>query len=75
LFAPFCSPGVDDRTAGFGAHPLPETMAPFSFDITWLKCSFTHYLNLLFISLVGIVGFITDTTNGHSKRATGCECR
>jgi len=53
LFTPFCSTGVDDRTAGFGAHPLSETMAPFSFDIARLKCSLAHYLNLLFISLVG----------------------
>ena len=37
------SAGVDNGTAGFGAHPGTKTMASFAFYIAGLKRSFTHF--------------------------------
>lgn len=42
-FAAPGSAGVNDGTAGFGAHPGTKTMASFAFYIAWLKRSFTHF--------------------------------
>ena len=42
-FAAPGSAGVNDGTAGFGAHPSTKTMASFAFYIAWLKRSFTHF--------------------------------
>jgi hypothetical protein len=45
------SAGVDDGTAGFGAHPGTKTMASFALYIARLKRSFTHFLHPLGVSL------------------------
>lgn len=42
-FAAPGSAGVDDGTAGFGAHPGTKTVASFTFYIAWLKRSLAHF--------------------------------
>jgi len=42
-FAALCSAGVDDGTAGFGAHPGTKAVASFAFYIAWLKRSLAHF--------------------------------
>ena len=41
-FAALGSAGINDGTAGFGAHPGTKTMASFALYIAWLKRSLAH---------------------------------
>ena len=41
------SSGINNSTAGFGAHTGTKTMSSLTFYIAWLKCSFTHRLHPL----------------------------
>jgi hypothetical protein len=46
-FAALGSAGVNDGTAGLGAHPGTKAMASFAFYIAWLKRSLAHFYILL----------------------------
>lgn len=41
------SSGVNNGTAGFGAHTGTKAMTSLTLYIAWLKCPFTHQLHPL----------------------------
>lgn len=41
--ASFCTAGIQDCTTGTSGHPGTESVGTFTFDVTWLKSTFTHY--------------------------------
>lgn len=41
-FTSFGPSAINNGTACAGAHPLPEAVSSASFDVAWLKGSFTH---------------------------------
>ena len=48
-FSSFSPSSPDYSLSSSGTHSLPESVGTFTFNIAWLKCSFTHGCFLLFL--------------------------
>lgn len=49
LFTTLGPSSFNNSLTCLGTHTGTKTMGSFAFNITWLKCSFTHYVILLFV--------------------------
>lgn len=43
-FSSSCPASLQNRPASPSAHPLTEAVGTFTLEITWLKCTFAHFL-------------------------------